>query len=104
MGALGGIYTAILRSPCDRTLVVACDMPFLSAAFLGRMAAIADADLVIPKGARGYEPLCAIYTRACLPDIRARMRGARCRPQCSRRACASPSSAPTYWAWRIWSS
>ncbi len=77
MGALGGIYTAILRSPCDRTLVVACDMPFLSAEFLGRMAAIADADLVIPKGARGYEPLCAIYTRACLPDIRARMaRGA----------------------------
>jgi molybdopterin-guanine dinucleotide biosynthesis protein A len=77
MGALGGIYTAILRSPSDRTLVVACDMPFLSADFLARMAAIADADLVIPKGPRGYEPLCAIYTRACLPDIRARLaRGA----------------------------
>jgi molybdopterin-guanine dinucleotide biosynthesis protein A len=77
MGALGGIYTALVHSPCDRTLVVACDMPFLSADFLGRMAAIEDADLVIPKRARGYEPLCAIYTRACLPDIRARMaRGA----------------------------
>ena len=77
MGALGGIYTAIARSPYDRTLVVACDMPFLSADFLGRMAAIEDADLVIPKTARGYEPLCAIYTRACLADIRARMaRGA----------------------------
>jgi molybdopterin-guanine dinucleotide biosynthesis protein A len=77
MGALGGIYTAIAQSPCDRTLVVACDMPFLSADFLGRMAAIEDADLVIPKTALGYEPLCAIYTRACLPDIRARMaRGA----------------------------
>jgi molybdenum cofactor guanylyltransferase len=77
MGALGGIYTAILHSPCDRTLVVACDMPFLSADFLGRMAAIEDADLVIPRSARGYEPLCAIYRRACLPDIRARMaRGA----------------------------
>lgn len=77
MGALGGIYTAIVHSPCDRTLVVACDMPFLSADFLGRMAAIEDADLVIPKSARGYEPLCAIYTRACLPDIGARIaRGA----------------------------
>ncbi len=41
------------------------------------MAAIEDADLVIPKSARGYEPLCAIYTRACLPDIGARLaRGA----------------------------
>jgi molybdenum cofactor guanylyltransferase len=73
MGALGGIYTAIVHSPCDRTLVVACDMPFLSADFLEYMAAIEDADLVIPKSSRGYEPLCAIYTRACLPDIRARM-------------------------------
>jgi molybdenum cofactor guanylyltransferase len=77
LGALGGIYTAILHSPCDRTLVVACDMPFLSADFLGRMAAIEDADLVIPRTARGYEPLCAIYRRACLADIRARIaRGA----------------------------
>lgn len=76
-GALGGIYTAIVHSPCDRTLVVACDMPFLSADFLGRLAAVDGADLVIPKSARGYEPLCAIYTRACLPDIRARLaRGA----------------------------
>jgi molybdopterin-guanine dinucleotide biosynthesis protein A len=77
MGALGGIYTAILHSPCDRTLVVACDMPFLSVEVLARMAAIEDADLVIPTSARGHEPLCAIYTRACLPDIRARIaRGA----------------------------
>ena len=77
MGALGGIYTAIVHSPCDRTLIVACDMPFLSADVLERMAAIEGADLVIPKSARGHEPLCAIYTRACLPDIRARMaRGA----------------------------
>jgi len=76
-GALGGILTAITRSPSDRTLVVACDMPFLSAGLLRRMAAVEHADLVIPKSARGYEPLCAIYSRACAADIRARItRGA----------------------------
>ena len=75
-GALGGIYTAIAASPRERTIVVACDMPFLSAALLEHMAGI-DADLVIPRTERGYEPLCAIYSRACAESIRERLtRGA----------------------------
>ena len=72
-GPLGGIYTAIVRSPCERTLVVACDMPFLSSALLRQLAAVKDADVVIPRHARGYEPLCAIYSRACAEDIRDRL-------------------------------
>ena len=71
-GALGGIYTAIVRSPCDRTLVVGCDMPFLSAAFLDRLAA-EEADVVMPRSARGLEPLCAIYSKACAPGMRERI-------------------------------
>lgn len=75
-GALGGIYTAIVASPRERTIVVACDMPFLNAALLEHMAGI-DADLVIPRTERGYEPLCAIYSRACVESIRERLtRGA----------------------------
>ncbi len=72
-GPLGGIYTAILHSPSSRTLVVACDMPFVSASLLRRLAAVGDADVVIPRHARGYEPLCAIYSRACADDIRDRL-------------------------------
>jgi molybdenum cofactor guanylyltransferase len=72
-GPLGGIYTAIVRSPRQRTLVVACDMPFLSGALLQTLAAVKDADLVIPRHAKGYEPLCAIYSRACAEDIRDRL-------------------------------
>ena len=72
-GPLGGIYTAIVRSPCERTLVVACDMPFLSTVLLRRLAAVNDADVVIPRHARGSEPLCAIYSRACASDIRDRL-------------------------------
>lgn len=71
-GALGGIYTAIVSSPHERTLVVACDMPFLSLALVEHMAGI-DADLVIPRTMRGYEPLCAIYGRACIESIRERL-------------------------------
>ncbi len=68
-GALGGIYTAILASPKERVLVVGCDMPFLSRRFLELLAGTHDADLVIPRSPRGYEPLCAVYTKACADGI-----------------------------------
>lgn len=71
-GALGGIYTAIVSSPRPRTFVVASDMPFLSAALLRHMLTF-DADLVIPRTERGYEPLCALYSAACAAPIRARL-------------------------------
>ena len=75
-GALGGIYTAIVTSPSDRTLVVACDLPGLSAPFLEHLGEV-DADLVIPRSRRGLEPLCAVYSKACAPGIRDRIeRGA----------------------------
>jgi molybdopterin-guanine dinucleotide biosynthesis protein A len=72
-GALGGILTALIASPCPRTLVLACDLPFVTAALLRLLEQAGDADLVIPRGAGGYEPLCAVYTKACLPAIRARI-------------------------------
>jgi molybdenum cofactor guanylyltransferase len=71
-GALGGIFTAIAESPHDRTLVVACDMPFLNGPLLAYMAGL-DADVVIPRSARGLEPLCAVYSKACLDPIRSRL-------------------------------
>ena len=71
-GALGGIYTAIMASPHERTLVVGCDMPFVSEALVRRLAA-EDADIVIPRTPRGREPLCAIYARTCAGKIRERI-------------------------------
>ena len=72
-GPLGAIYTAIVGSPCDRTLVLACDMPFVTGAFVAHLAAIGGADLVIPRDRKGLQPLCAIYSRSCADGIRARL-------------------------------
>ena len=69
VGPLGGIYTALTASPCARTLIVACDLPYLTLALLHRLAAPSDADLVIPRTGRGYEPLCATWSVACAGAI-----------------------------------
>lgn len=73
MGALGGIYTAIVSSPAERTLVLGCDMPFVTTAFVERLAQVTDADVVMPRTQTGYQPLCAIYDRVCAPSIRRRL-------------------------------
>jgi len=73
-GPLGGLYTALLESTGTATIVVACDMPFISARLLAHLAALLeDADVVVPRTERGYHPLCAVYTRDCLEPLERRI-------------------------------
>lgn len=73
-GALGGVYTAIQSVWTAHTLVVACDMPFLSVSFLSHLVeAGRDVDIAIPRTVRGYEPLCATYSRRCAAFLRRRI-------------------------------
>jgi molybdopterin-guanine dinucleotide biosynthesis protein A len=71
LGALGGIYTAVLEGPAP-VLCVAWDMPFVSEPLIR---AIADGlhhhDAMLPEseGRRGVEPLCAAYGPACRDAI-----------------------------------
>jgi molybdenum cofactor guanylyltransferase len=76
-GPLGGIYTALVHTPAERTLVVGCDMPFLALDVLQRLTSVEHADVVVARSDRGLEPLCAVYSRTCAAEIRARLaRGA----------------------------
>lgn len=77
LGALGGIRTALrwaMEMGRAGALVVACDMPFVSAKLVrvvADRAASADVDAVVPEsgGRRGIEPLCAWYSVRCLPEV-----------------------------------
>ena len=72
-GGLGGIYTALATAD-ERVLVVACDMPFLTAPFLARvLEAGGDTDAAVPRDDAGYHPLCACYSQACAEPIRRRV-------------------------------
>lgn len=77
-GPLAGIHAALVHSDTPFSLIVGCDMPNLSPDFLDRLLEIAlegDSDAVVPESeAFGYEPLCAVYSRNCLPRIEEALR------------------------------
>ena len=76
-GPLSGIHAALSAARGDATLMLACDMPFVSTPLLRHLVSLADhADIVVPQTERGYHPLCAVYSRACLePAARRLARG-----------------------------
>lgn len=77
-GPLGGLYTALLEAAHERTIVIACDMPFVTAPFLRFLAeSLGDADAVVPRTARGLHPLCAVYARRTVDVVADRVRAGR---------------------------
>lgn len=70
-GALGALVTALTHAPTDVVVVVAGDMPFVTGPFLAWLARrLGPADVVMPKDAGGYHPLCAAYHRRAAARIR----------------------------------
>lgn len=69
-GALGALHTAVHAAQSDRALVLACDMPFVSESLLTFLLdAGRTVDIAIPRTARGYEPLCATYSRRSAGEL-----------------------------------
>jgi molybdenum cofactor guanylyltransferase len=67
-GPLGGIITALNATQCSRNLVLACDLPYITTAWLewllGRAGAL-EAQAVVPERTSGVEPLAAVYRKEC---------------------------------------
>jgi molybdopterin-guanine dinucleotide biosynthesis protein A len=69
-GAIGGLLTGIGETGAPATIVIACDLPFVTAAFLGALAgARGDSDVVVPRTADGLHPLCACWSAAAMPVL-----------------------------------
>jgi len=70
LGPLGGIHAALTHATGDRALILACDMPFLTAPFLAWLAGQGrEADVTVPRDARGMHPLCAVWATTALPVV-----------------------------------
>jgi molybdopterin-guanine dinucleotide biosynthesis protein A len=69
--ALGGLYTGLVHAETPYVFAAACDLPFPSGTVIDHLASLRHGfDAVVPKGADGYEPLFAVYSKTCLEPMR----------------------------------
>jgi molybdopterin-guanine dinucleotide biosynthesis protein A len=80
-GPLAGISAALAATQLPWNLIVACDLPYLSAEWLDWLLSRvlrSHGEAIIPKTERGIEPLVAVYRRECVAPISAALaRGVR---------------------------
>jgi molybdopterin-guanine dinucleotide biosynthesis protein A len=81
--SMGGIATALWHARngpyvAEWVLCLACDMPFLVPEVLAHLWSVRrGADIVVPRLAAGYEPLCALYRNCCLLEFEEEIRRGR---------------------------
>jgi molybdopterin-guanine dinucleotide biosynthesis protein A len=69
-GPLMGIMAGLRASTEDACFVVAADAPLLQPGLVRLLGARArDWDAVVPVWEDRFEPLCAVYSRGCLPEM-----------------------------------
>ena len=72
LGPLGGIYTALSTMKREAGFFVACDMPTLNPSLIRHMVSVREGhDAVVPRISGFMEALHALYSRRCLPHVRA---------------------------------
>jgi len=79
-GSLGGIFSGLAAASGEAAFTVACDMPFLHPPVARLVVARAgQADVVIPRVGAQLETMHALYAKACLPHIEAKLRAGQLR-------------------------
>ena len=70
VGVLGGLHAGLSAARSDYVLAVGCDMPFLCPDLLRYLLSLrTEADVVMPRVDGYHEPLHAVYSRVCLPNL-----------------------------------
>lgn len=75
IGPIGGIYTGLVSSTSEKNLVISCDTPFLHDGLIDYLGSYSNSFFaVVPKyienGINRREPLCSLYSKSLLENIR----------------------------------
>ncbi|NJR67708.1 MAG: molybdenum cofactor guanylyltransferase [Synechococcales cyanobacterium CRU_2_2] len=73
-GPLVAFAEGLAQLPCDWVLLLACDLPALTAQTLGEWRALLpqaqpETLALLPRGPKGWEPLCGFYRRRALISL-----------------------------------
>ncbi len=75
---LVALYTLLKHLDSKAIFILGVDLPFVDEAVINALKEYyqhySDAEAIIAKSPRGYEPLCGIYTQALLTKIKSRLR------------------------------
>ncbi|PSO75269.1 MAG: molybdenum cofactor guanylyltransferase [Cyanobacteria bacterium QH_3_48_40] len=71
-GPLVGFAQGLAHLQADWVLLLACDLPWLHQAevqeWMGNLTEVSEEVIAfLPRGSKGWEPLCGFYRRECLP-------------------------------------
>lgn len=70
--ALGGLYTGLYHAETPYAFVSSCDLPYPNSGVLRYLCSLREGyDAVVPSTPHGMEPLFALYSKSCLPAIKA---------------------------------
>ena len=71
-GALGALFTALHHAETPHVLVLAGDLPFVTAPFVTYLASLVSThDAVVPRSGERWQPLCAMYHRRVADHLHA---------------------------------
>jgi molybdopterin-guanine dinucleotide biosynthesis protein A len=69
-GPLAGILSGLMNSRYRYNLIAACDMPLLNKDLVKYMiSSVKGYDVVVPRLGKHLEPLQAVYSQDCIPEI-----------------------------------
>lgn len=70
MGPLSGIHAGLVSAKYDYSFITACDMPFMNSELVDYIIKQSvEFDVTLPLINNNLEPLCAVYSKNCLPHI-----------------------------------
>ncbi|MBW1650809.1 MAG: molybdenum cofactor guanylyltransferase [Deltaproteobacteria bacterium] len=74
--SLTGIHSGLFYAKFPFAFVVGCDMPFLKTELIEALAnqIKPHLDIIIPETAKGFEPLCALYSKKMLSAIEGKIK------------------------------